>query len=63
MQPALVHYELHIWFVLRFLVDYEHLVFDIISDPILLYDVAQRNNVGDVSLAEPNCFVVARHCT
>ena len=61
MQPTLVHYELHIWFVLRFLVEYEHLVFTIIGDPILLYDIAQRNNVGDGSLAEPNIFVVARH--
>ena len=61
MQPTLVHYELHIWFVLRFLVEYEHLVFTIICDPIFLYDIAQRNNVGDGSLAEPNIFVVARH--
>ena len=54
MQPALVHSEFHIWFALRFLVDYEHLVFTIIGDPILLYDVAQSNDVGDGSLAEPN---------
>ena len=61
MQPALVHSEFHILFALRFLVDYEHLVFTIIGDPILLYDIAQSNDVGDVSLAEPNVFVIARH--
>ena len=61
MQPALVHSELHIWFALRFSVDYEHLVFTIIGDPIFLYDVAQSNDVGDGSLAEPNIFVIARH--
>ena len=52
MQPILVNYELHIWFALHFLVYYEHLVFTIIGDPILLYDVAQNNNVGDGYLAE-----------
>ena len=46
MQPALVHSELHIWFDLRFSVDYEHLVPTIICEPILLYDVAQSNDVG-----------------
>ena len=56
-----MHSELHIWFVLYFLVDYEHLVLTIISDPILLYDVAQSNNVGDGSLTEPNVFVVTRN--
>ena len=61
MQPAFVHSEFHIWFFLRFLVEYEHLVFTIIGDPILLYDVAQSNDVGDGSLAEQNVFVVARH--
>ena len=61
MQPALVHSEFHIWFALRFSVDFEHLVFTIISDPIFLYDVAQSNDVGDGSLAEPNIFVIARH--
>ena len=61
MHPALVHSEFHIWFSLRFSVDYEHLVFDIIGEPILLYDVAQSNDVGDGSLAEPNAFVIARH--
>ena len=41
--------------------DYEHLVLTIISEPILLYDTAQSNNVGDGSLAKPNVFVLARH--
>ena len=41
--------------------DYEHLVFTIIGDLILLYEVAQTNDVGDGSLAEPNVFVIARH--
>ena len=45
-----MHYELHIRFVLRFLVDYEHLFTTIISDPIFLYDIAQSNNIGDGSL-------------
>ena len=61
MKPALLHYEFHIWFSLRFLVEYEYLVFTIIGDPIFLYDVAQSNDVGDVSIAEPNVFVIARH--
>ena len=41
--------------------DYEHLVFTIIGDPIFLYNVSQSNDVGDGSLAEPNVFVMARH--
>ena len=41
--------------------DYKNLVFTIISDPILLYDISQINNVGDGSLAKPNVFVVTRH--
>ena len=57
MQPALVHYELHIWFSLRFSVGYEDLVFTIIGDPILMYDVAQINDVGDGSLAEPTSLI------
>ena len=61
IQPALVHYELHIWFALRFSVDYKHLFFTIICDPIFLYDVSQSNDVGDGSLAEPNVFVIARY--
>ena len=56
MKPALVNYEFHIWFALHFSVDYEHLVFNIIGDPIFLYDVSQRNDVGDGSLAESNVF-------
>ena len=56
MQPALVHSEFHIWFAIYFSVDYENLVFTIIGEPILLYDVAQSNDVGDGSLAEPNLF-------
>ena len=61
IQTALVHSELHIFFALRFLVDYEHLVLAITGDPILLYDIAQINNVGDGSLAEPIFFVLAHH--
>ena len=61
MQPAILHSEFHIWFVLRFSVDYEHLVLTIIGNLILLYDISQCNNVGDGSLSEPNVFVVARH--
>ena len=61
MQHALVHYEFHIWFALRFSVYYEHLVFTIIGDPILMYDVAQINYFGDGYLAEPNVFVIDRH--
>ena len=53
MQPALVHSELHIWFDLRFSVDYEHIFLTIIGYPIFMYDVAQSNNVGDGYLAEP----------
>ena len=60
MQPTLVHSELHIWFSLHFSVDYEHLVFTIIDDPILLYDIAQSNDVGDSSIYEQNVFVIAR---
>ena len=45
----------------RFLVDYEHLALTIIGDLILLYDISQSNNLGDGSLAEPICFVIARH--
>ena len=56
-----MHSELHIWFVLCFLVDYEHLVLTIISDPILLYDISQSYNIGYGSLAEPNVFVITRH--
>ena len=52
MQPAPVHFEFHIWFPLRFSVDYGHLVFTIIGDPILLYDVAQSNDLGYGSIAE-----------
>ena len=59
MQPALVHSELHIWFALCLLVDYEHIVLAIIGDPILMYDVAQSNYVVDRSLAETNVFVIA----
>ena len=61
MQPAFVHSELHIRFVLRFSVDYEHIVLTIIGDPIMLYDISQNNNVGDGFLAEPIFFVVTRH--
>ena len=61
MYPALVYSEIHIWFALRFSVDYEHLVLAIIGDPILLYDVAQRNDFGDGSIAELNVFVIARN--
>ena len=56
-----MHSELHIWFALRFLGDYEHLVLTIIGDPILMYEVAQSNDVGDGSLAKPNVFVISRH--
>ena len=52
MQPALVHSEFYFCFALRFSVDHEHLVFTIIGDPILLYEVAQSNDVGDGYLAE-----------
>ena len=52
MQPALVHSELYIRFALRFLLYYEHFDFTIIGYPILLYEIAQRNDVGDGSLAE-----------
>ena len=61
MQPNLVHSELHIWFDLRFSVEYENLVLTIIGDPIFMYDVAQINDVGDGSIAEPNIFVIVRH--
>ena len=61
MQPTFWQSELHIWFSLHFLVDYEHIVLTIIGDPIFLYDVAQSNDVGDGSLAESNVFVIARH--
>ena len=61
MQPTFWHSELHIWFSLHFLVDYEHIVLTIIGDPILLYEVAQSYDVGDGSLDEPNIFVIARH--
>ena len=61
MYPALVHSELYIRFVLRFYVDYEHIVPTIISDLILMYDIAQSYNVGDGSLAKPNAFVVTHH--
>ena len=47
MQPTFVHSELHIWFSLHFLVEYEHLVLPIMGDPIFLYDVYQSNDVGD----------------
>ena len=60
MHTALVHSEIHICFALRFSVYYEHLALTIIGDPILLYDVAQINDVGDGYLAEPNIFVIAR---
>ena len=53
IQPALVHYELHIWFALCFSVDYEDIFLTIIGDPILLYDVAQSNDVDYGSLDEP----------
>ena len=61
IHPALVHSEFHICFALRLLVDNEHLVFTIIGDLILMYDIFQSNDVGDGSLAEPNVFVIARH--
>ena len=61
MYPALMYYELHIRFFLQLLMYYKHLVLNIISDPILLYDIAQSNNIGDGSLAKPNIFVVTRH--
>ena len=48
-----MHSELHIRFLLRLLVDYKHLVITIISEPILLYDISQRNNISDSSLAKP----------
>ena len=41
--------------------DYKILVFNIISDSILLYDVAQSNNICDGFFAKPNVFVVTRH--
>ena len=41
--------------------DYEHLVLTIIGDPILLYEVAQSNDVGDGYLAETKKIVIARH--
>ena len=61
MQPALVNYELNIWFDLRFSVDYEHIVLTIICEPILMYYISKRNNVGDGSLSELNVFVISRH--
>ena len=61
MQTALVYSELHILFTICFSVDYEHIVLAIIGDPILLYEVAQRNDVVNGSLVEPNVFVTARH--
>ena len=61
IQLALVHSELHIWFFLHFLVDYEHIVLTIIVELIFLYDIAQSNNVGYGSLAEPNIIFVACH--
>ena len=56
-----MHSELHIRFVLHFSVDYKHLVFTITSEPILLHDISQSNNICDGSLAKPNVFVIARH--
>ena len=56
-----MHSELHIRYVLHFLVEYKHLVITIISDLIFLYDIAQSNIIGDGSLAKPICFVVTRH--
>ena len=61
MYLALMNSELHIRFVLHFSLEYKHLVFIIISDPIFMYDVAQSNNICDSSLAKPNIFVVTRH--
>ena len=54
-----MHSELQIWLALHFSVNYELLVLTIIGDPILLYDIAQSNIVGDGSIAEPNVFVIA----
>ena len=48
-----MHSELHIWFVLRFLVEYKHIFLAIRSDSIFLYDISQNNNIGDGSLARP----------
>ena len=53
--------EFHIWFAFRFLVEYGHLVFTIIGDPIFLFDLAQSNDIGYGSLAELNVFVIARY--
>ena len=41
--------------------EYENIVLTIISDPILMYDIAQSNNIGDGSLAKINVFVVTHH--
>jgi hypothetical protein len=57
-----VHLEFHIWLGLRLSVHNNHKIVTIICDAILIYQIAQCNDIGDGSGAEPYSFVVALHC-
>jgi hypothetical protein len=61
MQAALVHSEFHIWFGLRLPVNHKHKIITIICDTVLIYQIAQSNNISNSSCDEPHSLVVARH--
>jgi hypothetical protein len=56
-----VHLEFHIWLGLLFSVYNKHQIVTIICDAILIYLIAQYNDIGDGSGAEPYSLVVALH--
>jgi hypothetical protein len=56
-----VHTKIHIRLALRLPVYVKHIIVTIICDTILLNKIAQSDDVGDCSCAEPTILVVARH--
>jgi hypothetical protein len=56
-----VHTKFHIRLALRLTGYNKHIIVTIICDTILLNQIAQSNDVGDCSCADPNILVVAMH--
>jgi hypothetical protein len=61
MEPTLVHLEFHIWLGLRLLVYNNHQIVTVIRNAILIYQIAQCNDIGDGSVAELYSLAVAIH--
>jgi hypothetical protein len=61
MQAALVHSEFHIRSGLRLPMDHKHQIITIVCDVVLIYQIAQSNDIGNSSRDEPNSLGVAQN--